>query len=628
MFCHPRQCGDASPHFWTLAFGMSFAMSDIWRYFASPIPPPHRTGDPMRTLLVSLLVGSFATLNAQTYDCGNRPASGGSTSICYGYAISRAFGYTGMTAVNYRPTTTWISPIHFAWNPGTNFEAGDIVQWGPASVNPTSGLSGSNAHAAYVAQVSSVPNTPDGDRYMGALGRVRDEEPITSWGNVTLAEVNGEGAGETSSILMSTVNTREEGRNYVYKGYWRLKEDYKCKLTFRNSMDVGKIYFGKTAAGDYLNHSSGDFVHATYNASIPAKAELTHTINGVKWNFGYVWTKNGVNRLYSQEITASVDQNDATWTAVYSQYGTPSTHVFFELRSDNLPINSILRVNNEDKVSPTPGYTPGAVTAVLYQSLMVDRVNYTFLNWTGGSTSLTLSPTLAGTYVANYQFQYVLPPEDLNTYGSVVGEPIKISWRKVSNAYQYVDTIEVWRKVNKSGNAILLARLSPAATEYVDYDYTLTSGWTHDFVEYSVRLRYKTPAREVYSSHCWFTVFGNGEMQPEAKPDDAEVVASTAAPEQFAISAYPNPFNPSTSISLTLPVQSYVEIRVFDVMGRKVRNLLQKDLAAGMQTFTWDGLGDGGTRIASGFYILQTAVYPSDGSEAYSASTRLLLSKR
>jgi flagellar hook assembly protein FlgD len=105
------------------------------------------------------------------------------------------------------------------------------------------------------------------------------------------------------------------------------------------------------------------------------------------------------------------------------------------------------------------------------------------------------------------------------------------------------------------------------------------------------------------------------------------VVVSSTTPEQFLLSAYPNPFNPSTNVSLTLPVQSYVEVRVFDVTGRKVRNLLQKDLASGMQTFAWDGLDDGGTRVASGFYILQTAVYPSDGSAAYSASTRLLLSK-
>jgi hypothetical protein len=583
----------------------------------------------MRTLLITLLIGCFTALNAQTYDCGNRPASGGSTSICYGYAISRAFGYTGNEAVNYRPTTSWISSIQFMWRSGTDFLEGDIVQWGSPSANPTSGLSGANAHAAYVVQISNVTNTPDGDRAIGAAGRVRDEEPIYSsnWSNVTLAEVNGEGAGETSSTLMSTVNSREEGRNYVYKGYWRLRDEYKCKLTFRNSIDRGTIYFGKSAAGDYINHPSGAYLFATYNTSIPAKAELSHTVNGVKWNFYNLWKEGNAERFYTQEITATVGRNDATWTAWYSQYGTPSTHVFFELRSDNLPINSILRINNEDKVSPSPGYAPGAVTAVLYQNLMVDRVHYSFVNWTGGSTSLTLSPSSAGTYVANYQFDYILPPDDMNTYGSVVGEPIKISWRKVSNAYQYVDTIEVWRKVNKSGNGTLLARLSPTATEYVDYDYTLTAGWTHDFIEYSVRLRYKTPVREVYSSHCWFTVFGNGEMQPEAKPDDAEVVVSSTTPEQFLLSAYPNPFNPSTNVSLTLPAPSYVEVRVFDVTGRKVRNLLQKDLASGMQTFAWDGLDDGGTRVASGFYILQTAVYPSDGSEAYSASTRLLLSK-
>lgn len=62
--------------------------------------------------------------------------------------------------------------------------------------------------------------------------------------------------------------------------------------------------------------------------------------------------------------------------------------------------------------------------------------------------------------------------------------------------------------------------------------------------------------------------------------------------------------------------------------SRRGRPLVFKGISvSGMQTIQWDGHGDGGTRVASGFSILQTAVYPSEGSPAYSASTRLLLSK-
>ena len=71
---------------------------------------------------------------------------------------------------------------------------------------------------------------------------------------------------------------------------------------------------------------------------------------------------------------------------------------------------------------------------------------------------------------------------------------------------------------------------------------------------------------------------------------------------------YPNPFNPSTSISYSIGSPGQVELKIFDVRGSLVRTLVSGFQAAGEKTVTWDGLSDGGMQAASGvyFYRLKT----------------------
>ncbi|NNE46700.1 MAG: T9SS type A sorting domain-containing protein, partial [Rhodothermales bacterium] len=81
--------------------------------------------------------------------------------------------------------------------------------------------------------------------------------------------------------------------------------------------------------------------------------------------------------------------------------------------------------------------------------------------------------------------------------------------------------------------------------------------------------------------------------------------ARIVLPTDYHLSSnYPNPFNPSTQFSFTLPIDKTVSVRVFDVAGRLVRTLVDgQRLPAGTHTATWDGLGDGGMPVASGSYV-------------------------
>ncbi len=72
---------------------------------------------------------------------------------------------------------------------------------------------------------------------------------------------------------------------------------------------------------------------------------------------------------------------------------------------------------------------------------------------------------------------------------------------------------------------------------------------------------------------------------------------------------YPNPLNPSTTITFYLPSEGHVTLRVFDASGREVARLLDAVTSAGEHVVDWDGKDSGGNTLNSGvyFYELRTA---------------------
>jgi hypothetical protein len=70
-------------------------------------------------------------------------------------------------------------------------------------------------------------------------------------------------------------------------------------------------------------------------------------------------------------------------------------------------------------------------------------------------------------------------------------------------------------------------------------------------------------------------------------------------PEHYTLEQnFPNPFNPSTEIRYFLPENSYVQVSVYDLNGRKISDLVQAQQSAGMYTVKLDG-----SNMSSGIYI-------------------------
>ena len=71
---------------------------------------------------------------------------------------------------------------------------------------------------------------------------------------------------------------------------------------------------------------------------------------------------------------------------------------------------------------------------------------------------------------------------------------------------------------------------------------------------------------------------------------------------------YPNPFNPSTAISYTLPEPASVTLTIYDALGRHVSTLVQSTQPAGAHSITWDGTDDQGQAVGSGVYFYRLSV--------------------
>ncbi|MGD1005601.1 MAG: T9SS type A sorting domain-containing protein [Ignavibacteriaceae bacterium] len=85
-----------------------------------------------------------------------------------------------------------------------------------------------------------------------------------------------------------------------------------------------------------------------------------------------------------------------------------------------------------------------------------------------------------------------------------------------------------------------------------------------------------------------------------AKKPDLQPAAVQIPTEYKLFANYPNPFNPSTIIQYQLPTNGMVTVKVYDILGREVKTLVNDYKTAGNYSVNFDA-----SRLASGIYFYQ-----------------------
>ena len=90
----------------------------------------------------------------------------------------------------------------------------------------------------------------------------------------------------------------------------------------------------------------------------------------------------------------------------------------------------------------------------------------------------------------------------------------------------------------------------------------------------------------------------------------AVMTSAVALPTQYRLGdSYPNPFNPAVVIPLDLATDAAgVSLTVYDVLGRRVRQLWQGSLPVGTHRFVWDSSDEEGKAVAAGVYLYRVEV--------------------
>lgn len=95
-----------------------------------------------------------------------------------------------------------------------------------------------------------------------------------------------------------------------------------------------------------------------------------------------------------------------------------------------------------------------------------------------------------------------------------------------------------------------------------------------------------------------------------------------ALPTAYALNQnVPNPFNPTTTISFSIPQGGHVSLDVLNVLGQRVRRLIDGDYPAGTHQITWDGLDNNGSPAATGIYFYRIS------SNDFTSTRKMLLVK-
>jgi hypothetical protein len=142
-----------------------------------------------------------------------------------------------------------------------------------------------------------------------------------------------------------------------------------------------------------------------------------------------------------------------------------------------------------------------------------------------------------------------------------------------------------------NGSAITI---SQGQTVDIPRTITLNTGWVANHCKVIVFVQNNTD-KKVQNAEVI-----NVDMLTDVSPGGGEI------PAAFSLSQnYPNPFNPTTTISFALSEESYVSLKVFNLLGEEVRTLVAETRAAGNYEVTWDGKTNSGKDATSGVYLYQ-----------------------
>jgi photosystem II stability/assembly factor-like uncharacterized protein len=185
---------------------------------------------------------------------------------------------------------------------------------------------------------------------------------------------------------------------------------------------------------------------------------------------------------------------------------------------------------------------------------------------------------VVGTFSTILKTDAIFVPVELTSFNGVwIDDRVELSWITASELNNF--GFEVQRKFSDKWNKIGFVKGHGTTTRLNYYsfpDYPKGGG------KYSYRLKQ-------------LDIDGKVKYSPTREVN---------VPTKFSLyQNSPNPFNPETAIGFELPVNAYVKLEIYNMLGQKIATLIDEHRPAGFQQVTWDGKDNTGKPVGSGVYF-------------------------
>lgn len=241
----------------------------------------------------------------------------------------------------------------------------------------------------------------------------------------------------------------------------------------------------------------------------------------------------------------------------------------------------ILSISADDE-NPLPG--DGTLINIIFNVIGADSSNTTlhFEKMTFNSGTY-----LASTKDGKIEVSGVVPVELSSFSARVINTSVHLCWRTISEMNNYGFFIERTATLHSNWQTIGFVPGTGTTTKATDYQYIDS---------------------DVKPGYCLYRL---KQQDFDGKISYSSAIeVNLAVPTKFALfQNYPNPFNSSTLIQYDVAAGEHdVKITIFDLLGKRIKILVQEKQNSGSYQIAWDGRDDTGRSVATGIYFYQLQI--------------------
>ena len=347
------------------------------------------------------------------------------------------------------------------------------------------------------------------------------------------------------------------------------------------ALDIGDVYFTKGAHAD-LNFTQQSPTPPQDNwplgqFSLRASSTSTGPLNSVTVTLG--GTYSGLSGATPFRVYVSNTNNFASASPIGSDAAEAGGSVTFSSLNDAIPTTMRYYWVTVDLSSSASGTIDGTIP----DEDALDISNYNFLYADYGQLNAGSDASLP------VELVYFSARLDLSS--------VILEWVTESEVDNLGFILER-RTVEANGNSSVWRQIAGYQTN----DALKGHGNT------SQRTQYTFTDSRVQDGFTYQYRLGDVDINGKIEYHDAiEVTAGKVVPtlpEKFALlPAFPNPFNPSTELTFTLPEAAEVQLAIYNLSGQLVRTLAAGQKGASIHKVTWDAKAESGLRVAGGIYL-------------------------